>query len=264
MTNKITLRLLAFVFMCQYASVFAWGTTGHRVVAEVAENNLKASTKHKLKKILGKQKLAYWANWPDFIKSDTTEHWKHTETWHYVNVSPQSSKADFIRALQAQEAPTLYTEIKAIENRLKNEKLTKEQKEIELRFLIHLVGDLAQPMHTGRAEDLGGNKIRIKYFGQNTNLHSLWDSKLIDANQYSYTEYAKILDVKTRREKKQLMKGSLEDWLYESHKAANTIYAYTKADQNYTYGYLYRFNSLLEKQLYEGGLHLAQVLNEVL
>jgi len=264
MTYKFTLRVLLLVFMTQYTSALAWGTTGHRVIAEVAENNLKSSTKHKLKKILGKQKLAYWANWPDFIKSDTTGHWKHTETWHYVNISPQSSKQNFIKTLKAQDAPTLYTAIKDISAKLKSGKLTNEEKAIELRFLIHMVGDLAQPMHAGRLEDLGGNRVRIKYFGQNTNLHSLWDSKLIESNQYSYTEYARVLDVKTRQEKKDLMKATLEDWLYDSHKAASSIYAYTKPDENYSYGYLYRFNSLLEKQLYEGGLHLAQILNEVL
>lgn len=257
-------KLFALGLIFTFQLFFAWGTTGHRVIAEVAENNLKPSAKSKLKKIIGKQKLAYWANWPDFIKSDTTGHWKHADVWHYVNIAPQSDKAAFVRTLQAQKGPNLYSEIKRLSNELKNGDLTLEQKQIHLRFLIHLVGDLAQPMHAGRAEDLGGNLIKMKYFGENTNLHSLWDSKLVDQNKYSYTEFARVLDVQNKRDKRAWMNQTLEDRFFVSHKAANTLYAYTKPAENYTYGYLYRFNDLLEKQLYEGGLYLAQVLNEVL
>ncbi len=265
MTVKFFSKLVVFAFFLSFEWALAWGTTGHRVIAEVAERNLNCSTKAKLKKLIGKQKLAYWANWPDFIKSDTTGVWKHADVWHYVNIDPHSNFQEFSHALKAEKGPNLYSEIKRITTELKKGDLTLEQKQINLRFLIHLVGDLAQPMHAGRAEDLGGNKVRMKYFGQNTNLHSLWDSKLIDANMYSYTEYADVLDTLKRREKKQWMKGvNLEERFFASHQAANEIYAYTKPDQNYSYGYLYRFNGLLEKQLFEGGLYLAKVLNETL
>lgn len=264
MTKTFFLRLSMIAFAVLSINVYAWGTTGHRVIAEVAENNLKASAKHKLKKIIGNQKLAYWANWPDFIKSDTTGTWKHADVWHYVNIEPKGNLHDFTLALQGQTGPNLYTEIKRLSSEMKNGNLSLEQKQINLRFLIHLMGDLSQPMHVGRKEDLGGNLVRIKYFGQPTNLHSLWDSKLVDGNKYSYTEYARVLDIRSKKDKKQLMSGTLEEWLYDGHKKANTLYAYTKADQNYYYGYGYRFDSLLEEQLYLGGLRLAKVLNEVL
>ncbi|MDO5615005.1 MAG: S1/P1 nuclease [Cruoricaptor ignavus] len=263
MPKIITKIVLLFLFYCS-TNVFAWGTTGHRVVAEIAENNIKSCTKQKLKKIIGNQKLAYWANWPDFIKSDSTGYWKHADTWHYVNISPQSNYEDFVKELKAQKSPNLYTEIQRISKELKRKDLSQADKEINLRFLIHLVGDLAQPMHIGRAEDLGGNLIKIKYFGKDTNLHSLWDSKLIDNTKYSYTEYARVLDVKPRKIKKEIKKGSLEEWFFEYHKITNTIYNYTLPDKNYSYAYNYRFNDTLEKQLYYGGLRLAKILDEVL
>lgn len=264
MKNNIFSKiLLAYTFLI-FVKGFAWGTTGHRVIAEIAENNIKWSTKQKLKKIIGKQKLAYWANWPDFIKSDTTGTWKHTDTWHYINIAPQTNFENFSQSLKSQTGPNLYTEIKNLSNQLKNKELSNQEREVALRFLIHLLGDLSQPMHTGRAEDLGGNTIKITYFREPTNLHSLWDSKLVDQNKYSYTEYARVLDVKSKKEKKDLMSGTLEEWLFDSHKSANIIYAYTKPDQNYSYNYLYRFNDLLERQLYVGGLRLAKILDEVL
>ena len=133
-----------------------------------------------------------------------------------------------------------------------------------MRFLIHLLGDAAQPLHVGRAEDLGGNKIKLKFFGDNTNLHSLWDSKLVDFQKYSYTEFATILDVKSKQEVAQIQMGTLEDWLWDSHQSANKIYANSVAEASYAYDYNYKFEALLERQLLYGGLRLAKVLNEIL
>lgn len=257
-SSIILFALLSFNF------AFAWGTTGHRVIAEIAENNLSCRAKMKLKKLIGKQKLAYWANWPDFIKSDTTGVWKHADPWHYVNVSPQNGFENFQKELKLQKTPNLYTEINNLKIKLKDKKLPQQEREEALRFLIHMLGDLAQPLHVGRAEDLGGNKIQLKFFGDQTNLHSLWDSKLVDFQKYSYTEFAEVLDVKTKKEKKEIQNGTLEYWFYDSALMANRIYSNTQADTNYAYDYNYKFSALMERQLYYGGLRLAKVLNEVL
>lgn len=243
---------------------YSWGTTGHRVIAEIAQNNLKPKAKRHLKKIIGDQKLAYWANWPDFIKSDTTGVWKSTDQWHYVNVSPQANFSEFNATLKAQKAPNIYTQINILSGQIKDKNTSPQDKEIALRFLVHLVGDAAQPLHLGRLEDLGGNRIKVKFFGDNTNLHSLWDSKLVDFEKYSYTEFARVLDVKSKEEIKLIQSGTLEDWLYDSHQAANRIYANSKADANYSYDYNYKFESLMERQLLYGGLRLAKVLNDIL
>ncbi|MEC5395444.1 S1/P1 nuclease [Bergeyella sp. RCAD1439] len=257
-------RLAFVVFMAYSFPLWAWGTTGHRVIAEVAENHLNGRAKKELRKLIGSQKLAYWANWPDFIRSDTTGVWKSTEAWHYVNIPPQSDRAVFEQMLQSQKGPNLYTEIKRLSSKLKNRQTPSAERAIALRFLVHLMGDLAQPMHIGRQEDLGGNKIKLSFFGEPTNLHALWDSRLVDHSRYSYSEYARVLDVKNRRERRAIMAGSLEDWFYEYHQVTNTIYAYTGAEKNYAYDYVYRFNDVLERQLYYGGLRLAKVLNECL
>ena len=106
--------------------------------------------------------------------------------------------------------------------------------------------------------------IKIQFFGKPTNLHSLWDSKLIDATNYSYTEFARILNVKSKKEIKQIQSGSLEDWFYDSHKIANKLYADVENGKNYSYAYQYKYNPILEQQLLYGGLRLAKMLNEIL
>ncbi len=254
----LILALLSFNFG------YSWGTTGHRVIAQIAENHLNGSSKRHLKKIIGDQKLAYWANWPDFIKADTTGVWKETDKWHYVNVNSQNNLKAFSDSLIAQTGPNIYTQIQVLSTQIKDKNTSAKDKEIALRFLIHLMGDAAQPLHIGRFEDLGGNKIKVKFFGDDTNLHSLWDSKLVDFQKYSYSEFATILDVKSKEEVKKIQAGTLEEWLYDSQNAATRIYSNSVAGTNYSYDYNYKFESLLEQQLLSGGLRLAKLLNEIL
>lgn len=255
---------LIFSFLLIYNFGYSWGTTGHRIVAEIAEHHLTSKSKRHLKEILGEEPLAYWANWPDNIKSDTTGVWKPTEVWHYVNINKQNNFADFKKALEAQAGPNLYTQIGVLSAQIKDKKTSLQDKKIALYFLIHMVGDMSQPMHVGRFEDLGGNRVKIKFFGEDTNLHSLWDSKLIDFQKYSYTEFANVLDVKTPEEVRKIQAGTLQDWLYDSHVKANRLYANTEVGKNYSYDYNYKFEPLLEEQLLSGGLRLAKVLNDIL
>ncbi len=262
--NKILRNSVLIAALLSFNFGYSWGTTGHRVIAEIAENHLSGKSKRQLKKIIGDQKLAYWATWPDNIKSDTTGVWKQTERWHYVNVNSQGNIKQFTDSLKAEKGTNIYTQIKVLSDQIKDKKTTAQDREIALRFLIHLVGDAAQPMHVGRFADLGGNRIKLNYFGAPTNLHSLWDSKMVDFEKYSYTEYARVLDVKSKEEVQTIQLGTLEDWLYDSQKAANRIYANSKPDSNYSYDYNYKFQPLVERQLLYGGLRLAKILNEVL
>ena len=263
MNTRILKKIfIAVFFIFGIVEASAWGVTGHRVVAEIAENHLTNRAKRKLKKLIGKQKLAYWANWPDNVRN--SPEWKNTSTWHYVNIPPQETKEQFIEQLKNNNKPNIYTAIQNVKGIIVDKNTPDADREIYLRFLVHFLGDMMQPMHTGREEDLGGNLIKIQFFKKDTNLHSLWDSGLIDNTKYSYTEYARVLDVKSKEEIKQIQSGNLEDWLYESHQAANQLYASVKPGENYSYDYQEQYKDLLERQLLYAGLRLAKILNEVL
>ena len=263
MNTRILKKIfIAVFFIFGIAEASAWGVTGHRVVAEIAENHLTNRAKRKLKKLIGKQKLAYWANWPDNVRN--SPEWKNTSTWHYVNIPPQETKEQFIEQLKNNNKPNIYTAIQDVKGVIVDKNTPDADREIYLRFLVHFLGDMMQPMHTGREEDLGGNLIKIQFFKKDTNLHSLWDSGLIDNTKYSYTEFARVLDVKSKEEINQIQSGSLEDWLYESHQTANQLYASVKPGENYSYDYQEQYKDLLERQLLHAGLRLAKILNEVL
>jgi hypothetical protein len=264
--TRITIKAIVFLFVLLTPLLaFCWGTTGHRVVAEIAQRHLSVKAKVELKKLIGKQSLAMWANWSDFIKSDTTHAWDHASKWHYINIAGNLSHDAFMDSLKNNtQTENLYTQIKAMAAQLKNKKETLEQRQIALRWLIHLVGDLHQPLHVGRAEDRGGNSIKVTVQDKQTNLHAFWDGDFVDHQQYSYTEYATMLDIAPDAEMKTMQKPGLEEWFYDSYQLANKVYAAVPADGKMSFKYNYIFQKELDSQLLKGGLRLAEVINEAL
>jgi len=147
---------------------------------------------------------------------------------------------------------------------LGNQTLPADQRRTALYFLIHLVGDLHQPLHVGRDEDAGGNKIVVYWFDRKTNLHSLWDNMLIEYQQYSYTEYANLLNTREPDQVKTWQASPLEDWFYESHVISDSIYAASPNEAKLGYKYNFQFQKILDEQLLKGGVRLAALLNQVL
>lgn len=263
MIKKLLSSILVVAAILLPSKISAWGATGHRVVAQIAEENIKSSTKKKINKLLDNLPMAYWANWPDFIKSDKTGEWDHTHIWHYVNAPSNLSYDEFVEYIQNIPQENVYSEITKLEKIIQDKNSSDEQKRIALIFLIHLLGDAHQPMHVGRAEDLGGNKVSLFWFNDKTNLHSIWDGKLIDFEKYSYTEYADILNRMPKEKKKEIQSGTLEEWLYESHELADEIYSGVNNDDKLWFEYSYKYKPVTELQLQRAGLRLAAMLDKV-
>lgn len=255
--------LVAITALMSFIStdVMAWGTTGHRVVAEIAERNLSVKAKENLKKVIGNQKLAYFANWPDFVKSDPR--FKDNDSWHYLNLEANLSKEQCDEALEKSSEKNLYKKSLLLIDELKSKKVSLEQEQQNLYYLIHMIGDGHQPMHMGRPEDLGGNKINVEWFGQHTNIHAVWDGKLVDFEKYSYTEYAEVLNILNTEEVKSIQTGLLKDWCFETHVIANEIYNSIQPGQKLKFEYHYKYKQVVENQMLKAGLRLAKILNEI-
>lgn len=260
--KAILKALLVFLFAGQAVTACAWGTTGHRVIAEIAEQHLTRKTKRNIAKIIGQQKLAYWSNWADFIKSDPSPEMQRTSPWHFVNTPADLSYDAFVDVLQESPENNLYKAYLALREEVKRKDAPLAEQQKQLYFILHLLADAHQPMHVGREEDKGGNLLAVTYFGRNTNIHRVWDSELIDGEKYSYTEYARVLDVRPDNYR-QFTRTSLEEWLYETHQVANTIYADVAEHTTLSYGYMYKFKDTLESCLLKAGLRLAKELNEL-
>jgi len=239
----------------------AWGLLGHRIVGEIAEKYLTPAAKSEVIKILGPESMAMASNWADFIKSDSTM--SYLSEWHYVDMKRGLSHAQVISFLKNDTATDAYTKLNFLIKELKNKKLPFEKKQMYLRLLIHIVGDIHQPLHVGNPEDKGGNDIRVTWFGATTNLHSVWDSRLIDFQQLSYTEYTAAINHPTKVQSLAWQKQPLAEWIYQTYQEADKVYADIKPDDRLGYLYNYKFLEVLNRQLLIGGVHLAAILNEI-
>ncbi|MET6999522.1 S1/P1 nuclease [Chitinophaga defluvii] len=261
--RMIVSLLLACLLPLLPLATYAWGPIGHRVVAEIAYQHLTPKARKAIAAIIGRQSLAMIANWPDFIKSDTTHQYDHTSTWHYLDFPANCERPEFDRLLQSFTGQNLYSQTLDMIQQLKQRSLEKEQQVFALKFLVHMIGDMHMPLHVGRDEDMGGNKIKVYWFDRPTNLHRVWDEHLIDFQQLSYTEYAKVLDILPKDQVKTLQSGQIQDWLFESHLLADKVYGRAKPEEKLSYRYNFLFVDDLNQQLLKGGLRLAAVLNGI-
>lgn len=259
---RYTKRALLFtLFFYLPLSGMAWGMLGHRIVGQIADSYLTKQARKEIARILGTESIAMTSNWPDFIKSDSS--YAYLNNWHYINFRPGLSEAAIKAYLANDTATDAYTKINWLADQLKNKKLEQPEKLMYLRLLIHIVGDIHQPMHTGRPDDRGGNDIRLSWFNNPYNLHQVWDDRLIDLQNLSYTEYATAINHTTREQRKQWQAEPLREWIWQSYQLAEKIYAGVKPDDKL--GYLYNFKNIgtVNQQLLKGGVHLAGLLNEI-
>jgi hypothetical protein len=259
-----TIRKIVLVGLFFYLpfSSMAWGVLGHRIVGEIAESYLTPKARLSVQKILGNESIAMASNWADFIKSDTA--FNYLNAWHYINVKDGLTYNEMTAHLAADTVADAYTRLNFLVKELKNKRLPKDKQLLYLRLLIHIAGDIHQPMHVSRQEDLGGNKIKVLWFSQHTNLHSVWDEALIDYQQLSYTEYARAINFTTAEQRKTWQKQPLSEWVYESYQLSQQLYREIREpDQKLSYRYNFDHIRIVNQQLLKGGVRLAQLLNEI-
>jgi len=244
-------------------SSFAWwGQNGHRIIGEIADSYLSNKARKAIREILGDESIAITSNWPDFIKSDST--FNYLSAWHYVNVKQGLSQTEFNAALQKDTSANAYTKLNFLIAELKNKQLPLEKKQMYLRLLIHIAGDIHQPLHVGQFEDFGGNRIRLQWFGESTNLHSVWDEKLIEFQKLSYTEYTAWINHTSGAERKQWQEQPMNEWFFESYQLAGKIYnSVTQPEPKLSFRYNFDHIEMLNDQLLKGGVRLAGLLNSI-
>ncbi len=271
---------LVLVTLAASATLHAWGVQGHRLVAFVATNQLTPVAKQNVQWLLGPENLADVASWADEYLVGVNQ----TATWHYVNIPPDARGYDRDRDCPRQPGVAIgargdtwrdcaIDRIRYNEERLANTKLDRADRAIALKFLVHLIGDLHQPLHA-TAVERGGNGILVKVFGSDIcggeparpircNLHSVWDTQLIAHRRLNDVEYVKLLDqLVIRRRLEARPTGVPAEWAMESLALANASMLAPGADADEAY---YRAQiSVVDERLALGGVRLAAVLNRSL
>ena len=248
---------------------FAWGKTGHRVVAAIADTQLSGLARAHVEQILGPgESLDEAANWPDEMRAAPGEFWQKTATpWHYVTLN----------GIIYDHAPPEGDALEALgrfSKMLQDPNASLADKQLALRFVVHLVGDLHQPLHVGKCCDRGGNDVKVTFFGKPTNLHAVWDSQLVDDEQLSFTELAAKLERRiSPRDVVDWWDINPHDWISESAEIRDTVYpapgtppkkgakGKDKKVPELSYSYVYKFHPVMERRLSQGGVRLAAYLN---
>ncbi len=250
--------LITIIAICSWLTSFGWGQKGHDIVAYIAECNLTPKAYRNVVEVLEGHSPVYYANWLD--GASHTPEYAYTKTWHYANVDEGMTYATQPR----NESGDVVQAVTEIVGKLKSGTLSPEEENINLRMLIHLVGDMHCPMHAGRLSDRGGNNVKVRYFGKVRKLHAVWDSELVEsAHHWGYTEWQREIDRMTKVQKREIMVGTPLDWFGQTHAAAVEVYANTPDGASLSYDYVTRFTPMVEEQLLRGGLRLAYVLNEI-
>jgi len=237
-----------------------WGLIGHRVVGQIAQNHLTPEAGRAVKELLNGDSMAEVSTWADEARG--MDEYSYTAPWHYTTIpdgktyqtAPKNPEGDVITALRKYERI------------LKDADASKEQKAIALKFFIHFVGDIHQPLHVGNGKDRGGNDVKVNWYGENARLHRVWDSEIIRHMELSFTEFVLFLDIDDAGQIRKWQESDYTDWAMESYHLRNQVYDFktTRRDEEPYLGWDYRNAavSVVEQRLLHAGVRLAGKLND--
>ena len=233
-----------------------WGQNGHRVVGDIASEYLNEDARKAVTRVLGQESLAIASTWMDEIRSDSR--YDYTSDWHWVTIpdgmsyeeTEKNPNGDIIHA------------IRTITSELRSGNLSPEKEQEHLKMLIHLVGDIHMPLHVGTGKDRGGNDVRVNWFREPSNLHSVWDSGMINQYDLSYTELSTSINHPSDGQVAQWQQDDVLQWAKESMELRDQVYNLPE-DHFISYEYMYHNFDTVEHRLLQAGVRLAGVLNDI-
>src|SRR5579872_835217 len=254
--------LLPVVFLISGTLILlSWGVIGHRTVGKIAEDHLTPNALAGVRDLLGDASLADVSTWADEVRGKAE--YQQTGSWHYINLPLGLNYDAFKNKVENMLEANVYSAL-AEQMRLITDKTVSREKKIDaLKFVVHFVGDLHQPMHVSRAEDKGGNTIQLNYEGQGTNLHSVWDSKLIEQTGLDYQQLAQKYDHPTAAQVRQWQSEPVIKWIWESYEISSKLYAEADTMHSRSIGEVYykAHWPIVAQRLEQAGVRLAGLLN---
>lgn len=253
-------RIAVFLMLLAVPSAaLAWGLNGHRVVGRIAANHLTDEARVAVTSLIGPEGLDQASTWGDEIRNDPS--WqppaKNPSPWHFISIDDHET----LETTARDPAGDVLEAIERFSAVLRDAQATRQAKQEALRFLVHFVGDVHQPLHVGRRADRGGNSIQVTLFGTPTNLHSVWDSGLIDSEKLSFSELAAFIDHPTLMELQAWQSSSPADWVRESKAVRERVYKIGVGQLSFQYAF--DNMPLVKQRLLQAGVRLAGLLNSL-
>ncbi len=252
----------------------AWGPTGHRVIASIAQQQVSGHTAARIEQILGHEGLPEAATWPDEQRSNPAPFWQESANpWHYVTLPPGTPAA----ALEHPAEGDAATALERFAATLRDPAADAADKALALRFITHIVADLHMPLHVGRPGDRGGNDVRVTWFDEPQTLHWVWDEGIVLRQQLSFSEYAaRLADRTTPAEVIAWWDPRPVTWTDESAALRDRIYPATGPEAGPEAGlgtlespvvlswqYNYDWTPAMELRLQQAAIRLAAYLDRV-
>lgn len=233
-----------------------WGQNGHRVTGHIAEQYLTDKAAGEIKRVLKNESLAKVSTWMDEVRSDDS--YDYMVTWHYVTIPEDET----YESAEKEEDGDILWAIEKMTFELKSGNLSEAEEAENLKVLVHLVGDLHQPLHVGNGTDRGGNDIRVEWFWEDSNLHRVWDSEMIESKQLSFTELSDFINHPTKEEINEWQSTSVLAWAKESQELLSKVYDLPE-DNRLSYEYAFKNWESVEHRLLQAGVRLAGLINEI-
>ncbi len=253
MSRGIPLVLVVLIV----ADARAFGPAGHIVAGEIAEGRLCLPALREIDRLGDGESVGELGMWADRIRS--TERWRDSAPWHYMNIADDAP-------LEAYRTPAEGDILWAIDRfsaRLVDRSLNHEDRANALRFLVHFVVDLHQPLHVGRSEDRGGNAIEITVSGETVNLHSYWDSFVL-RDELPVSDYLRRTAALIPLLEESLAETAPSGWAVESQALRGVVYSFDADTGLIGPRYEATASDVARLRLIQAGLRLAGRLNALL
>ena len=282
MPRPTTPFLRAFGLLALLAAAspaFAWSALGHRLVGDLAARQLQPSAQAEVARLLAGESdptLAGVAVWADDLRASSPADYQRTSRWHYINTPEGTCAADMAR--DCPDGECVVGAIEAQQRLLADPAQPPATRRDALKFLVHFVGDVHQPMHANHRPDQGGNRFdvqlrtplqpeayaRSRYVDgvMATNLHSIWDYYVLAGAGLDLPAYAQRLDLGAWPSTRALASGPLA-WAGESCRLIDARGLYP-ADPAMDHAYLDAMRPLAEQRVRQAAWRLAALLNSTL
>lgn len=248
---KILLVLFLYCCFLLPKDAFAWGKTGHNLVAEVAFSYLSENTKTKVLLRLNGMNISEASNWMDNIKKDKS--CDYMKQWHYVNFDKDDSVNEYCQE-------NVIAELCNAINNLSDKNLNNAQITENLLVVFHLIGDIHQPLHVGYGADKGGNDVQIFFNNKGSNLHSFFDSGIIEYKKITLDDVLKS-NIFTTAQYQEIKNSDAVTWATESRSFLDQIYKVNP--KNIDDVYIEANANIIKKRILLAGIRLAKILNDV-
>ena len=236
---------------------FGWGRDGHEIVGLAAQPLLCRRAQREVARLGDGETLARIGWWADQVRGQPQ--WRHSAPWHYVNIPDAGDPRNAPRNPEG----SVITAIERFYDELRSQAVPDAERAVALRFLVHFVADIHQPLHVGRAEDRGGNRIAVAWADEETNLHSFWDTDAIRLRESSPSRYAAAIAAQARAAAARDRDLQVRDWAAQVFALRPQVYDFDPASGALDAEYLAMAQRLAEQQLTLAAAHLANTLNRI-